>query len=66
MAVKQRVCSSCGGRELRRVNRSGFFQRQVLTYFGLYPWECVLCRSRRFLRDEGKGRRRRSSESTAA
>ncbi len=63
--MKQRRCSNCGSQDLRRVNRSGVWQRQILTFFGFYPWECVFCRERQLLRDEGKKRRNGPAGSTA-
>jgi hypothetical protein len=26
-----------------RINRNGFWQRNVLGYFGIYPWKCGAC-----------------------
>lgn len=60
----KRKCFHCGSNEFRRINRQGFIERSVLPLIGLFPWECVLCRHRRFFFDEGKGtyvRRRRSA-----
>lgn len=37
-------CLQCEGIELRRQGRFGFWQRVVLSRFGLFPWECGLCR----------------------
>ena len=39
---------------MRRLARSGFFQRAILPLFGFYPWECFACRKVRFLRVRGK------------
>jgi hypothetical protein len=39
------VCRKCGAPDaLRRENREGFLQFKVFPLFGLYPWECVMCR----------------------
>jgi hypothetical protein len=39
---------------MRRLARSGFFQRAILPLLGYYPWECFACRKIRFLRVRGK------------
>jgi len=49
-----RSCQHCHEAQMRRINRVGLLQRYVLTYFGYFPWECVLCRRRVFLRDNGQ------------
>jgi hypothetical protein len=38
------VCRKCGADALRRENRRGFLQLKVFPLFGLYPWECIMCR----------------------
>jgi hypothetical protein len=38
------VCRKCGSKALRRENRAGFLQMKVFPIFGLYPWECIMCR----------------------
>jgi hypothetical protein len=57
-----RKCPHCAGKEFRRINRVGFFQRHVLPLFGLYPWECALCRRRTFLRGDGHSSKRRQHQ----
>lgn len=49
----KRLCPRCHGKEYRRVNRKGFWERTVLTFLGYFPWECTLCRTKTFLRVEG-------------
>jgi hypothetical protein len=39
----------------------GFWQRSMLPLFGFYPWECVLCRHKRYLHSDGKRRVESSS-----
>jgi hypothetical protein len=39
---------------MRRLARSGLFQRAILPLLGYYPWECFACRKIRFLRVRGK------------
>jgi hypothetical protein len=48
------VCRACGDQHLRRLARIGFLQRYVLPLFGLYPWECFVCRKTRYFRVRGK------------
>jgi ribosomal protein L40E len=60
------VCRKCGADALRRENRQGFLQLKVFPLFGLYPWECVVCRKvrlypRHFLEMNGPGPRSRPS-----
>ncbi len=37
------VCRRCGGITFERVQRSSFFQRQIMPFFNRYPWRCVFC-----------------------
>jgi hypothetical protein len=46
----------CHNTEMRRLNRIGFWERRVFSYFGYYPWECVICRKKRFLKSAGSKR----------
>jgi len=39
------ICRKCGAGAAIRINRSGFLQRSVLGYFGVYPWKCGACGS---------------------
>jgi len=48
-------CRSCGAQDtLRREHRSGFLQKKVFPIFGLFPWECSMCRKVRLYRMEFK------------
>ena len=38
------VCRACGAPHLRRLPREGFWQKKFFSLFGLYPWECPICR----------------------
>jgi hypothetical protein len=49
-------CSICGQPEMRRLNRNGFWERRVLSFFGYYPWECVICRKKRYRKGAGQRR----------
>jgi hypothetical protein len=41
----------CGANVFRRLNRSGWLEKEFLPkLLGLYPWECVQCRAKRFFR----------------
>jgi hypothetical protein len=51
--LKQKTCQRCEEAQLRRVNRKGFFERVVFPAAGFYPWECVICRRKTFVRDDG-------------
>ncbi len=55
-------CPQCEGIELRRQGRVGFLQRVVLPRFGLFPWECGMCRRVFLLRQRANGYRRHSHE----
>jgi hypothetical protein len=37
-------CPHCEGIELRRNGRAGFWQRQIMSRLGYFPWECGQCR----------------------
>jgi hypothetical protein len=50
-----KTCARCGDGPLRRVNRKGWLERVLLPKLGFFPWECVQCRTRRFVRDSGEG-----------
>ena len=49
----KRKCTRCESNEFRRLNRVGFFERQLLPVFGFFPWECALCRRKSYLHNEG-------------
>ena len=55
------VCPGCRQASMRRVERVGFLQQRILPAFGLYPWECTLCRKQKYLRIRGVKRRRRAA-----
>jgi hypothetical protein len=40
------VCRCCGACDsLRRERRKGLLQVKLFPLFGLFPWECKLCRN---------------------
>ncbi len=51
--IKKQPCPKCEQGELRRLNRIGFIERELLHAFGFFPWECVLCRKKSYVRDNG-------------
>lgn len=53
IALSKRVCKQCGSGHLRRLNRRGWAQLRLLPMLGYFPWECTLCRTRTFCRDNG-------------
>ncbi len=52
--MTEKVCFWCGSTRFRRVNRSGFLQRYVLSALGWFPWECVMCRRKTLVRKSGQ------------
>ncbi len=56
-----RFCTRCTPAVFRRINRVTPLERTLLTWLGFFPWECVSCRRKRYLRDSG-----RRSETAAA
>jgi DNA-directed RNA polymerase subunit RPC12/RpoP len=38
-------CPTCGSRRLRRLERKGFLQNKVYSFFGYYPWRCGACKA---------------------
>ncbi len=50
----RRYCTRCSPGLFRRVNRATLFERTLFTWLGLFPWECVSCRRKRFFRDSGR------------
>ena len=50
-------CKNCGA-TLRRLARKGFLQLKVYPVFGLYPWECPLCRKELMVKKQYVRKRR--------
>jgi hypothetical protein len=50
-------CKNCGA-PLRRLARKGFLQLKVYPVFGLYPWECPLCRKELMVKKQYVRKRR--------
>ena len=40
---RRRVCRGCRGVRFERIPRIGLVRAQLLPFFNLYPWRCVLC-----------------------
>jgi hypothetical protein len=51
----QPLCPHCENIELRRQGRVGIWQRVILPWFGLFPWECGLCRRIYMVRQRSGG-----------
>jgi hypothetical protein len=51
----QPLCPHCENIELRRQGRVGIWQRVIMPWFGLFPWECGLCRRIFMLRQRSSG-----------
>jgi hypothetical protein len=49
-----RICPHCGDEQMRRLARRGFLQTRIYPLLGLYPWECVACRTIKMFRKRGK------------
>jgi DNA-directed RNA polymerase subunit RPC12/RpoP len=49
-ASKPVRCPDCGVQKMRRLPRVGFLQQTFWPIFGLYPWECPMCRKMRLVR----------------
>lgn len=48
------LCPNCGNEQMRRLARRGFLQNKVYPLLGLYPWECLACRTSKMIRKRGK------------
>lgn len=46
-------CPKCKHGDLARLKRHGVLVASILPVFGLYPWECPLCRKMSFMRSRG-------------
>jgi hypothetical protein len=56
MARSNRViCPICDADVAIRINRNGFWQRNVLGFFGYYPWKCGGCGEMFLARRRGHG-----------
>ena len=55
-------CPDCERVALRRQGRIGFLQRVVYPRFGLFPWECGLCRKIFMLSQRSTGYRQHATE----
>ena len=42
--MSQPRCLRCGHANTRRMHRLGVWQRVILPWFHLFPWECTACR----------------------
>jgi len=53
------VCPRCGELRGSRVKRKGFMQKQVMPFFGYFPWQCGACRHQWNSKIRGEKKRRR-------
>lgn len=60
------VCPNCGHEQLARIARRGFLRKRFYPLFGLYPWECAMCRREFLIRKRAAGYRRTTSKTQAA
>jgi ribosomal protein S27AE len=47
------ACPKCGSDGSTRIRREGLVHRFVAPHFGLFPWECGVCRSTFLARGRG-------------
>lgn len=59
------VCPKCGELRGSRVKRRGFFQKQIMPFFGYFPWQCGACRHEWNSKLRGEKKRRRSRSEKA-
>ena len=59
------ICPTCKADVAMRVNRNGFWQRNVLGLFGYYPWKCGACGIVFFYRHRGHAHRPHRPEGSA-
>ncbi len=51
----KKLCHQCRAlTKFRRLNRVSFLERSVLPRFGVFPWECALCRRKVLLPLDGR------------
>jgi DNA-directed RNA polymerase subunit RPC12/RpoP len=58
-------CKRCGN-VLRRLKREGFLETSFFTFFGYFPWECPLCRSRVLVKKQYPRKKRSSVPETTS
>ncbi len=47
-------CPECGDNRVRRVERKGFMQKHIYSWFGYFPWYCRECRRHFLLRKRNR------------
>jgi ssDNA-binding Zn-finger/Zn-ribbon topoisomerase 1 len=52
-------CPKCGELRGSRVKRRGFIQKQIMPFFGYFPWQCGSCRFAWNSKIRGEKKRRR-------
>jgi hypothetical protein len=51
-------CPNCQYEEIERSKRRGFVEKRIYSLFGFYPWRCVGCGWRFFIRARYKSSER--------
>lgn len=49
-------CPECGGKGIRRVERKGFMQKHVYSWFGYFPWYCRECHKYSMVRKRNRSK----------
>ena len=60
------TCPKCGELRGSRVKRRGFVQKQIMPFFGYFPWQCGSCRFAWNSKVRGEKRRRRTGKGPQA
>lgn len=50
------ACPKCGDNRPRRVEREGFMQMRVYSFFGYFPWVCRTCKHNFMFRKRSRSR----------
>ncbi len=58
MSFVDRVCPKCSFSQPRRLSRITWIERSLMPLFGLYPWECPLCRIHFYRKNRRDGEER--------
>jgi len=57
-----RTCPKCNFSQPRRLPRTTLLERRFMPWFGLYPWECPLCRIHFFRKNRRDREERMASQ----
>ena len=56
------LCPRCGEGIPHRLEREGFLEKRIYSFFGFYPWSCKNCRAKFYLKRRYRGRRKSEGE----